>query len=482
MSDELVILTRGQEDLYKYLLFSDHPVPGRMAILDRMVDVFPSDRVFLDMIRRAAEETGGIVSYEYLVEKDFPYHLDHVKGESTLSPAEAHLTVAAEAELQRKKRDSSDLLSLSRHLLECSDPSECAKGKCPSLSKRSPLDVLEKISMRMSGGTEETKPLRFRDIYDERKNRSLGAQTFIQPFDEKVQGLEPGNLCVVAGWTGSFKTTFALNLAHQNAILNGYNTVFITSEVPKKLLYLWLLCRHSFEAKFAHHGPVHRLGTQKATLTEEEETFIEKEVEPDLLENPNYGKVLILDETDFRSFTRSGLKAKLLSLPFEVDILVYDYIQLVKYLEEARDFRWSNTDPINHYVRIFADLAMHLYGDRHQVLSLLLSQINREGWKKAKDNDGEYDLTALAEANELEKSAYYIVTLYSDEDLKDSGEVKAQLLKHRGGETHESSVIVPIDSRFLAVGHGIEGFGDGSCRQDMSSLLSSGEDLFGEDT
>lgn len=480
MSGEvLTIITRGQRDLYKHLLFSDAPLPGKISILDRMLEVFPGDAIYLNMLRQAAESTGQIPSFEYLVEKEFPYQLDYIQGEKTLSPAEAHLTLVSEADLQRRKKNSLDLMAVSTHLLECKDPKECARGKCPSLPKRNPSDVLESITASLSGGTVETKPLCFQDIYNARKNRSLGAQTFVQPFDEKLQGLEPGTLCVVAGWTGSFKTTFALNLAHQNAVLNGYNTVFITSEVPKEILYLYLLCRHSFEAKFAQHGPIHRLETQKAVLSEEDEKFMREVVEPDLRENPDYGKVLILDETDFRSFTKSGIKAKLLSLDFDVDILVYDYIQLVKYLDEAHEYRWGKTDPVNYYVRIFTDLAMHLYGGRHQVLSLLLSQINRESWKKAKENNGEYDLTCLAEANELEKSAYYCIALYSDDDLKESGELKAQLLKHRGGETHESSVIVPLDSRYLAIGHGIEGFGETSS-SDMSSLLTSSENLFGD--
>lgn len=483
MANELVLLTKGQEQLYKYVLFSKAKIKDKVLVLDRMMDVFPSqdDQKFIRMIRDSAIESQEVVGYEFLVQQDFPYHLEVVEGDKFLSTSEAHLTLRKETQLQEKKKSSSELMAISRHLLECTDPEECAKGNCPVVPKKDPKILLEEISLRLIGGSKKTKVLSFQEIYDARKARSQGAQTFVRPFDEKILGLEPGTLTVVAGWTGSYKTTFALNLIHGNAVKHGYNGVFITSEVPKEILYLYLLCRHSYEPKFADHGPVHRMDTQKATLSPEDERFLREVVEPDLMNNPEYGKILILDETDFDSFTKSGIKSKLLGLDFDVDILLYDYIQLVKFMEEAREInRFMSVDPVNYYVRIFADLAMHLYGDRHKVVSIVLSQINREGWKKAVENEGEYDITALAEANELERSASYVIMLFSNEDLKEAGELKTQLLKHRGGETQESSVLIPLDSRYLAIGHGVEGFGETES-SDMSSLLTSdgGDQLFG---
>ena len=482
MAEELVVLTRGQEALYRYVLFSEAKVTDKMQVLERMGDLFKADKPFLRMIRETAEQTGEVVGYDFLVKSDFPYHLEPVlDGENFLSTAEAYATLGNEFRLAEKRRSSSELMAISRHLLECLDPEECAKGKCPVLPKQDPRILLDQITVRLAGGLKKTRELDFNEIYQARKNRSLGPMTFVRPFDEKIRGLEPGTLAVIAGWTGSYKTTMGLNLAYGNAVTNGYNAVIVTSEVPKEILYLYLLCRHSYNERFADHGPVHRMETQKAILSAEDEKFLREVVEPDLKNNPEYGKILILDETDFESFTKAGIRAKLLSLKWDVDLLIYDYIQLVKYLDEGREIdRYGKVDPVNVYVRIFADLAMHLYGERHKLVSVLLSQINREGWKKAVENDGEYDLTALAEANELEKSASYVIALYSDEDLKEAGELKMQLLKHRGGETLCSSILVPLDSRYLAIGHGVEGFGEAES-SDMSGMLAKGtaDDLFG---
>lgn len=46
-------------------------------------------------------------------------------------------------------------------------------------------------------------------------------------------------------------------------------------------------------------------------------------------------------------------------------------------------------------------------------------------------------MNALAEFNQLEQSSYYVTTLFYDEQLRASGEVKMQLLKHRSGSIIE---------------------------------------------
>ena len=46
------------------------------------------------------------------------------------------------------------------------------------------------------------------------------------------------------------------------------------------------------------------------------------------------------------------------------------------------------------------------------------AQTNREGNKRAEKNKGSYDLQALADLNELERSASYVVFLYTSDDMK----------------------------------------------------------------
>jgi len=80
------------------------------------------------------------------------------------------------------------------------------------------------------------------------------------------------------------------------------------------------------------------------------------------------------------------------------------------------------------------------------LIGILLAQANREGWKKACKRGGKYALDAIAEFSQLEQSSYYIVSLFLDDALRASGEVRMQLLKHRAGNVIEepfTTLVVP---------------------------------------
>ena len=82
---------------------------------------------------------------------------------------------------------------------------------------------------------------------------------------------------------------------------------------------------------------------------------------------------------------------------------------------------------------------------------IFLCQINRDGWARAV-RKGRYELTALAEYNELERSSAYAVFLFSSEELKSLHELRIQLCKHRFGEVIEEPFSVFCDPEYGVVG------------------------------
>ena len=58
-------------------------------------------------------------------------------------------------------------------------------------------------------------------------------------------------------------------------------------------------------------------------------------------------------------------------------------------------------------------------------------QANRKGWEEAKAHDGVYNLTALSNAHEAERSADVVIALFMDEATKKEGKVKISSLKNR---------------------------------------------------
>jgi ornithine cyclodeaminase/alanine dehydrogenase-like protein (mu-crystallin family) len=60
-------------------------------------------------------------------------------------------------------------------------------------------------------------------------------------------------------------------------------------------------------------------------------------------------------------------------------------------------------------------------------------QTNRQGRAAAEKNDGNYELSALSNANEAERSSDLVISVYMTKQMRQAGLVKIGCLKHRRG-------------------------------------------------
>ncbi len=81
------------------------------------------------------------------------------------------------------------------------------------------------------------------------KKDKIGPMIRFDPIDEKVGGLQR-NLVILGGFSGCFKTTFALNIAYNNAVELGYGVAFSSLEMDPSDLWLRLVLRHAQNPKF----------------------------------------------------------------------------------------------------------------------------------------------------------------------------------------------------------------------------------------
>ena len=102
----------------------------------------------------------------------------------------------------------------------------------------------------------------------------------------------------------------------------------------------------------------------------------------------------------------------------------------------------------------------------------MLSQASREGWKDAKRNDGVYKLTALAEANELERASAVIASVYADDSLTNMNTIKVSLLKNRNGRTSSDPIETFIDPEYYVFGN-VKGSGNTNIADFSNLSLSS---------
>ncbi len=296
----------------------------------------------------------------------------------------------------------------------------------------SELSRLHKISV-INKKQEVSIDFDFRAVYNEKLNTPIGMIFNIDVIDSKIGGLDKGSLNTIAGFTSHFKSTMALNLAYYNTYFNGYNTVLVSLETPKEDVYSNLMCRHSFDPKFSEYEFISHQKIKRCELSEAEQSYLFDVVEKDWKDNKR-GELIILDETDFESMSTSEITGVFEDIDEKIegglDAFIIDYIQLLKFSNMAYH---DDNRAINAYVSYFRRLAQKFKNGESKLVGIILSQINRESWKRASKNEGRYDVTCLADANELERGSYRVFTVYTTETMKASKEASIQILKNRNG-------------------------------------------------
>jgi len=272
--------------------------------------------------------------------------------------------------------------------------------------------------------------------YIERKDNtanSVGILTGLEPVDIVTRGIQPGELFVPAAFIGGYKSTFSLKMTH-SVVTSGFNAAFISLEMPYDQVRRILYTIHSGSEKFTNiHEPLEYEKIKFGTLEDEEEDFYLNHVLNDFDSNPVYGK-LFVHQMDSSEVTLDRIRtiAEMFNKEAELDALFIDYMTLIK---PARGQRFSSrSEAINQNVQDLKNLALHFDGGR-SIPVISPCQINRQGWRKAGENEGVYDVTAIAEFNQIEKAADLIVGIYVDDNMKNAKEAKCSVLKARDART-----------------------------------------------
>ena len=267
-------------------------------------------------------------------------------------------------------------------------------------------------------------------------------------------GYNHGAVTTILGFAGSFKTTWAINIAH-NAIVNGKNILYLSLEVSKEHIYYDLLSRHSFDTKFKIHLEHRKL--KRKELSEEEYKYMESDIYPDL--KGTKGTCYIIDETELEAYSFFALENKFREIDklaidetgHGIDLLVIDHAQLLKFDGSMKSIG-NETNVVNTYVSFFRQCCLNWVKSGRQISVLILSQASREGWKDAVRHEGKYKLTALAEANELERASSLVLSTYSSDTLKQINEAKVQILKNRDGQVWSEPIEIFVDPAYYLFG------------------------------
>lgn len=279
--------------------------------------------------------------------------------------------------------------------------------------------------------------------YLERKDAHLsgtsrGIEFGIPTLDSHIQGLQRGDLCLIAGYSSDGKTTLVTQLAWNAAIMQGKNVVFFTTETLRPQVRRKLIARHSTLPIFENPNGLNSRDLKGGTLSAPEEKMFKKVV-TDYTSNPEYGRIYIAQVP--RAATLASLEQRLIRIQrrMQVDLVIMDYLGLL-----ASEYRRNNVREELKQIIIDAKQVATTFQDGFGVPFVSPWQVSREARKQA-ESLGMYTTAGLSETAEATNSADVLVSMLAPSDNTNRrAEVTMQVMKNRDGET-ANGLLVEVD-------------------------------------
>lgn len=257
-------------------------------------------------------------------------------------------------------------------------------------------------------------PIRLRDLMPEviedienriasdDPDRLPGMSTGLTHLDQKTLGMHPGELWLIAGETGSGKTTLAMGIGVHAALADRKVAAVFSMEMKGKALA---------ERALANAGTVHKRALRTGKL------------EPDDWERVSYGvgrinegADLIIDPSPLVTIERMRAQCKRIKRKHGLDLIIVDYLQLMQGNGETENDRLSNISR-----------GLKLLAGELGVPVIALSQLNRKFMQRPDKRPQRSDLRG---SGSLEQDADVILFVYrealhspEDESVKDAAEL-----------------------------------------------------------
>ena len=269
------------------------------------------------------------------------------------------------------------------------------------------------------------------------KSKTWGIITGLREIDMMCRGIKPGEMWIHAAFTGQLKSTLARNWAYRAVFLLQRNVYYLSLEMPVDQIRRMIYVMHSSHPKFEGQGwptLTYRLirdgeDEEGNPITEHQKEFYHHIIE-DIEENrgTEYGSLIVKSPDEDMTITKLRNDLEITHQQVPLHMCIVDHFALMK----SENPRGNYYTELNEIVRDSKRLALSFnHGERIPVLGLL--QINRSGKTEADKNEGIYQLQALADSNEAERSSDVITTTYLDKmgKIVDANQVKFGCLKNR---------------------------------------------------
>lgn len=288
------------------------------------------------------------------------------------------------------------------------------------------LDQVEKTIFQITNTFLKEKFVHIKDVLDERYERfaelhasgddggTKGVPTGFKALDNKLSGLQPSDLIILAARPSMGKTSLALNIA-VNAAIKAHKTVGVFSlEMSKEQLV---------DRLFASLLGVDSWKLQKGQLDDSD--FQNMGPIMDELSKAN----VFIDDSSASSMPEFRTKARRLQMEHGLDLLIIDYLQLMS--TGNASYAGNRVQEISEISRTVKQIARELH-----VPIVALSQLSRAVESRP---DKQPQLSDLRESGSIEQDADVVLMLYREdyynEDCDRQGITDIYIRKHRNGPT-----------------------------------------------
>ena len=322
--------------------------------------------------------------------------------------------VAAYAEIVSERATMRQLIGVAN---EIADSAFTPQG-------RSSADLIDLAESRVfaisderpsTGGPQSIRPLlakaveRIDELF-ENKGALTGLSTGFRDIDDLTQGLQRGDLVVVAGRPSMGKTSFAMNIAESIAIAEELPVLIFSMEMPADSLILRML---------SSLGKIDQSKIRSGQLADEDWPRLTSAVT--LLTDQR----LYIDDTAALTPNEVRSRARRVAREYgALGLIVVDYIQLMRVAGTAE----NRTGEISEISRSLKGIAKEF-----NCPLIALTQLNRSLEQRP---DKRPIMSDLRESGAIEQDADVIFAIYRDEVYHEDGETgvaEVITLKQRNG-------------------------------------------------
>ena len=370
------------------------------AIWDLYRENSPVDMLTVceELKRRKALEMVGGRAYIASLTADVP---------STANGSEYAKIVAEKATLRQMIRTAEDITDKGYEAkMAANEMLDYAEGGIFSIAQKRQKNDYAKIQDVL------LENLRIIDEASKNKDKIVGIPTGFKDLDEKTSGLQRSDLIIVAARPAMGKTALALNIAQQSAIKAGSSVIIFSLEMSKEQLGQRLLAMQArVEMQKLKQGDLDRTDWDRISMAA----------------NDLNGTKIVIDDTPGISLMEMRNKCRRLKADQGLDLVVLDYLQLMKYDGKA-DSRQQEISAISRNLKLLAR--------EMDCPVIVLSQLSRAPEQRP---DKRPILSDLRESGSIEQDADIVIFLYRDdyynEETENPGVCELNIAKQRSGPT-----------------------------------------------